>query len=244
MKPQSMRISLTLAAAMATAGAHAADLFVQDFETDTAGVSGAGFVSGTGGYGALGYGSLMFRNAEFGNPAASTSISFDAASAADAGTLDFDLAVIDSWDGDSSRGGCCNTDLFTVTLDGQRVFQADFNNTWSFVPGFDGADTQIFPRDGRMLAGPVANLAGEWNGDSGYDAAYRLSVALGPLAAGTHTLEFFAGGPGWQGGEDESFAIDNLRVTATPVPLPAAWLLMASGAAALRLRRRKARLAA
>ena len=219
-----LRLSLTLVATLAASGAQAANLYSQNFETDTAGVSGAGFITPTLGYAALGFGTTMFRNGGPGNPAPSTVISFTAGSALSGGTLDFDLAVIDSWDGNSALGGCCNTDLFSVTLDGLTVFSADFNNVWSFVTGFNGVDTQTFPRDGRMLAGPIADLAGEWNGSNGFDSAYRLSVALGDLTAGAHTLEFFAGGPGWQELTDESFAIDNIRVSAVPVP-GSVWLM-------------------
>lgn len=231
------RIAWLALALAAAGGAHAADLYSQDFETNTLGVSGAGFLYGSGGYGALGFGNQMFRNWDAGNPAPSTVVSFSANAAA-AATLQFDLAVIDSWDGNASiPGGCCNTDLFSVKLDGQTVFSADFNNVWSFIPGWGGPDTQTFPRDGRQLAGPVADLAGEWNGSLGYDSAYRLTVALGTLAPGAHTLEFHAGGDGWQAFQDESFAIDNLRVSA--VPEPQAWLLLGLGLAAFGLGRRR-----
>ena len=66
-----LRLSLTLAAS----GAQAANLYSQNFETDTAGVSGAGFVTPTLGYAALGFGTTMFRNGGPGNPAPSTVIS-------------------------------------------------------------------------------------------------------------------------------------------------------------------------
>ena len=179
----------------------------------------------------------MFRNWDGGNPAPSTVVTFNVGTATTA-ALRFDLAVIDSWDGNVNLGGCCNTDLFSVKLDGQAIFSADFNNVWGIVPGFDGPDTQSFPRDARQIAAPVADLAGEWLGSAGYDAAYRLSLNLGNLAPGAHTLEFHAGGDGWQAGQDESFAIDNLRVSA--VPEPQAALLLALGLGVVGWARRRA----
>ena len=233
----SLRAAIALTGTLSVAGLQATTLYSNDFETTIAGVTGAGFSAGTGGYAGLGFGSTFFRNWETGNPAAATVVSFSAPGPAAGAMLSFDLAVIDSWDGSALLGGCCNDDVFTVKLDGATVFTAEFNNTWSFVPGFAGSDTQTFPRDGRMLAGPVTNLAGEWNGSSGYDSAYRLTLALGTLGAGAHTLEFYAGGPGWQGGTDESFAIDNVSVNA--VPVPGAVVLMGSALSGLLGRRRR-----
>lgn len=43
---------------------------------------------------------------------------------------------------------------------------------------------------------------------------------LGTLAAGAHTLSFVAGGSGWQGGTDESLALDDIKVTGTVVAVP------------------------
>jgi hypothetical protein len=52
-------------------------------------------------------------------------------------------------------------------------------------------------------------------------------------SSSTLSIEFFASGSGWQGSTDESWAIENLQVTANPVPLPGAFLLFAPGLAGL-----------
>lgn len=60
------------------------------------------------------------------------------------------------------------------------------------------------------------------------------------------TLEFFASGAGWQGGGDESWAIDNLKISinaraGTVVPEPASLALFVPGLAVLALLWRRKR---
>jgi hypothetical protein len=71
-----------------------------------------------------------------------------------------------------------------------------------------------------------------------WDSAYDFSdPVLGltnlPHTSSSVTVEFFAGGSGWQGGADESWAIDNVRVdidtAPEPVPEPATWMSGAIG---------------
>ena len=74
------------------------------------------------------------------------------------------------------------------------------------------------------------------------DAAYTLSLNLGSLSAGTHTFDFIANGPGWQGGDDESFAVGNVVLAGSPagvVPEPSNIALMLSGMLGLALAARR-----
>ncbi len=136
--------------------------------------------------------------------------------------LEFDLALIDSWDGLSPPFG---PDYFNVTVDGGSVFQENFGS-YSGSPFVSGSDLYNNP---------------QWE-----DSAYHISLSGIAHSATTLTISWFANGAGWQGGMDESFAIDNIVLSvdngSTPVPEPATMLLFGTGLAGLigsRIRRKK-----
>ena len=118
-------------------------------------------------------------------------------------SIGFLLGIIDSWDG-SAPGGCtdCHPDILTVTVDGIMVFSEAF--------GFSGP---VFtPPPGAWLS--YGNLG--FNPDFG-DAAYDMNLVPSfndiPHLADTVTIEWIASGEGWQGDDDESWAIDNVTVS-------------------------------
>ncbi|TLD47206.1 MAG: hypothetical protein FAZ92_00510 [Accumulibacter sp.] len=185
-------LTLALLAALAVP-AQAAVFYSNDFEASAAGMSGAGFLAGSQGFSAYGFGSQYFRNSSLGNPAASSVLGLSLGSAATAVTLNFDLAAIDSWDGFN----CCGPDFFNVKLDGTTIYSKNFDIFGSPSTG---------PELSNLVYGSNVAVAG-W-GDQGY----KVALSLGNLSAGAHTIEFFASGAGWQGGDDESFAIDNVVV--------------------------------
>ena len=84
--------------------------------------------------------------------------------------------------------------------------------------------------------------------DRAFDMTAEAALQNIPHTASTLTVSWFASGAGWQGGSDESWAIDNLSVSinaapaATPEPGTLA-LLVTSGLTGtglfLRRRRRK-----
>lgn len=209
---------VVLVAACAVASvANAQQVFYTDFESGVpAEFSGAGAAEGTQGYASYGFGQQFLRNDTLGSPSILTLTNLPAHTAI---SIDLLLAAIDSWD---STNGSPSPDFFNISVDDVPVFQATFANT-----------------SGSNSYGPLlvdnANL-----GFSGYldDAADLTAIAALtniPHTASSVVIKFYASGGGWQGSTDESWAIDNLSVTAVPAPGAAAMGLL--GLAALRRRR-------
>jgi hypothetical protein len=116
--------------------------------------------------------------------------------------LHFLLAIIDSWDGGGAGG-----DTFTITIDGQSVFTEVFDNV--------GGVQSYNPPSGVELVRRVElgfRDIDEHDQESGYYMGNDLTLANIPHTSNTLTIQWYASGSGWQGGSDESWAIDNLEV--------------------------------
>jgi len=220
-------LASSTAAALLTAassGAFAASLFSNDFETNANFFSGSGTAVGTQGYSGFGFGTTFLRNDS--SPAALSTLTFSAAAGATDATVSLSLAIIDSWDSSASFG----PDAFNVTLNGNLLFTVVFDN-------YLNLGASVTPGLVSLSYGSALGFNNDFR-----DAAYTLTLSLGNLAAGNHTIGFFASGPGWQGGGDESWAVDNVQVIGTPVPEPTTSVLLLAGIAALAIRaRRRAR---
>ena len=191
-----------------------ATVYSNDFEANAAGISGAGSLQGTQGYSGLGYGMRFLRNDALGNPQPASVLSFNLAGAATGAMLSLDLGIIDSWDG----AGAFGPDFFNVKVDGVTVFSQIFSNF---------AAATVHPALATKAYGAVLGFNSTFP-----DSAYLLTLALGNLSAGAHSIEFFASGANWQGGSDESWGIDNVLVTANfanPIPEPETYALMLAG---------------
>jgi hypothetical protein len=142
-------------------------------------------------------------------------------------SLQFLFAAIDSLDG---TGTFPSGDFFNVTLDGVSVFRESFANaTPSQIQSY-------VPPPGVELARHV-DLG--FTGPGGFytDSAYNLGVdpVFHNLAhtGTTATFTFRIEGEGIQDINDESWAMDNLRVSVTPVPEPSTVFLALAGLGAL-----------
>ncbi len=226
-----MKLFLTtglLVAASTTA--HAAQVYFNDFEGGV-GLDGAGAIESVQGYEAAeGFSGSFWRNDVIGSP---STLSLTDLPAHTEATVQFKLALIDSWDGGQPLT-CCGGD----------VIAPDFFNF--FADGVEIIRTSLFD--------PLSSeLAGQQTGDGGFnpefdDDAFRVSVTFAH-SADTLDLSFFGDGEGYQGGIDESWAIDRLRVKLNEVeveepgvvPLPGTLPLMAGalGLGLFGLRRRK-----
>lgn len=211
---------IAAAAAVVGASSAAADLvYFNDFdggESFDGGVHGSlsGYGAVTDSQGFAGHGGFaggFWRNADDGAPRqGKTTLTLDNLPEHAGLSIGMLLAIIDSWDGNGSNAG---PDSLVIDVDGRHVFQRVFA-TASGTGDYD-------PPSGGLIG------EGENFGFSAWtDAAYDLTHES-PLDFIAHTgrsarIDIYASGSGWQGGLDESWAIDNLQVEMVTIPLPAA----------------------
>ena len=145
-------------------------------------------------------------------------------------SLEFLFARIATWDGDK--------DFLSVRVDRQLIFSESFD----FL---QLRDQQTFEPDLGVLLIRDAALATTCC-DAAYDMSLQQEFQHIPHSADSLFVEWFPDGEGWQGGADESWAIENVRVVVSPEPLvfvpePTAieYVLAACVAFGFRRRRRK-----
>lgn len=155
-----------------------------------------------------------------------TSFSVFSLGAHDSLKLSFDLIFVDSWD---SLNGSPAPDILTLVVDGSSYALTAANASGSiddFGPG--------------TLVTRSNFVGGGYN-----DALVHYDLTFAHVAS-NFNMSLQAGGAGWQGGTDESWAIDNFSLSAqpavNPVPEPATWAMMIGGLglAGAAMRRRKA----
>lgn len=135
-------------------------------------------------------------------------------------TAMFDLYIFDSWDGYWATGA----DRFMVDVNGVQRFNESFSNDPNKPQSFRAPDM------------PRANYGGR---TAAADAIYR-NIALTfkvPADADKVRMRFMDGGLG--GYADESWAIDNFRLSYTVVPAPGAVGLALAGGMLMIPRRRR-----
>jgi len=120
-------------------------------------------------------------------------------------SLGFLLAVIDSWDG---------TELLEVRVDGHLLF----SHWFQLALGDDSS--YVAPPGGLLSSGSDLGFSGGgfYDHDRAYDMsrdpAFKTIVHAGDTATVTWSLGATSGGAAqnWQGGTDESWAIDNVVI--------------------------------
>ncbi len=188
--------------------ASATTVFFDDFEGPTD-VTGAGGIESAQGYsGVNGISGSFWRN---DTKSLETKLSLSGLKKHSLMTIEFDIAFIDSWDG--AIGRIYGDDFFNIVVDGV---------TQLITTNFGGLGNEL--KDG---------VYGYFGFTTKYDdEAYRLSTTFAHSGK-TADFSFFANGRKWQAGMDESWAIDNLKVSTnanvSAVPLPGGLPLMAGG---------------
>lgn len=176
--------------------------YFNDFDTApsvgsgiTAGLSGVTSTEGVQGYSGIGppgnqFSGNFLRNASLGSP---TTLTLTGLPPHTSVNVNFLLAIIDSWDGSSEWG----PDYFNVQIDGVSVF---FQVITSYNP----------PSGVLLSIGSDLGFS-SW-GDRAYNMYLEPAFQNIPHTGSTLTISWFASGPVWQGGGDESWAIENLQV--------------------------------
>jgi hypothetical protein len=211
-KEQAMRIFLLVVCFAVVASAAWADttVFYTDFESGLPpqmSAPGAG-IEGVQGYAGLGpvgnqFGGNFLRYTSV--PLFDTSLTITGLPAHDHLSLAFLAAIIDSWDG---------TELYKVTIDGTEVF-----SHWFQLATGDNSD-YVAPPGGLLSSGTDLGFSGccYYNRDRAYNMGVDPVFTVAHTASSV-TIVWKIGaisGPAadqWQGGADESWAIDNVKVS-------------------------------
>jgi hypothetical protein len=173
----------------------------------TASLSGVTSTEGVQGYSGIGppgnqFSGNFLRNDSGGNPATPTTLTLTGLPSHTSINLNFLLGIIDSWDGYSEWG----PDVFNVQVDGVSVF-SQVMVTYSAPPG------------GLLSSGSNLGFNISWD-DRAYNMYLEPAFQNIPHTGSTLTISWFASGPVWQGGYDESWAIENVQVVLNNVVPP------------------------
>lgn len=156
---------------------------------------------------------------------------------ADAATVVVDAAANSSSGGAGAVTGFTFTvgDIFTVTVDGDDLWNAGSLPRWSDADGLDGPAYASGTDESGQLAGTqISANFGLWSQD-GFSAPYGALV--GKIGATYAFIGKSFSGPAWDTGALtlyywDSNNVDNTQyvtATITAVPEPAAWALMIAG---------------
>jgi hypothetical protein len=140
-------------------------------------------------------------------------------------TVDFDLYIIQSWDGNGYYG----PDNWYMAVNGKNVVDTSFANYIGYgatqdYPNIDGTGASNPNRTGAT----ATNHLGYGGANENFgDTTYHLSIAVDKIASSTLTIDFTSGQN--QAVGDEGWGLDNVSVSATPVPVPPSLFLLVPG---------------
>lgn len=217
---------------------------IQVFNTDFNGAlpsgiaPGSATLTGVQGYSGLGPVGNQFSGNFLRSATGNTvTLSLAGLPAHDTISLEFLFAAIDSLDG---TGTFPAGDFFKIVFDGVTLFSESFANALpSQIQSYvSPAGVELARHVDLGFSGP-----GSFYTDSAYNLGADPLFANFAHTGSTATIDFFMFGPGNQSLDDESWAMDNLRVSVTTraVPEPASLALLVIGLAGLGAMRRRMR---
>jgi hypothetical protein len=193
---------------------------------------GSATLTGVQGYAGLGasgnqFGGSLLRTI----PANTITLTLSNLPQHDSLSLAFLFAAIDSLDG---TGTFPSGDFFVVSIDGVTIFNESFANALPSQIQSDSppAGVTLARHQDLGFSGP-----GGYYTDSAYDMGADPVFSNIPHSASSVTITFLMQGPGNQNLDDESWAIDNLRVSVNALPEADTIALLAAGGLALAARR-------
>lgn len=137
-------------------------------------------------------------------------------------SMSYILGFMDSWD--SRNGGCCSPDNLDVYIDGVKKFSYTYNNALGTIKDV-GAGTVLY----QYVQFDTNQFYSDTIADMGTDPGYTFAHSGSSLS-----VRWIASGAGWQGGGDEGYGLDNIRVELTGVvPEPSTYAMLALGLAGL-----------
>jgi hypothetical protein len=233
-----VQAGLVAAAITMAVPASAATVFSTDFESGLpAEFSGQGSIQAPGTLPAASFGQAhLYNDTTTTGDAGASILTLGGLAAHSSLSLEFDFLAWNSWDG--STQGFPQGDFFEVLLDGNLVASISPNNA---------SGTLFVPGSATLTFGPAPYGFGDSSPFFDRDTVYRVTLAGLAHTSANAVFSFRVNGGGWQGGSDEAFGLDNIRVDAfsAAVPEPSTWamLILGFGALGASLRQRKARLA-
>ncbi|OPY13333.1 MAG: hypothetical protein A4E66_00815 [Syntrophus sp. PtaB.Bin001] len=200
--------------------------------TSTRASNGESYLASTSGYG-------------FGN--GTVTLTLTGLTVGASATIDFDLYVIGSWDGNGVPGNnpsypdWARPDNWGVTVNGITQIYTNF------VHYTYNGQTQAYPSmlaplgsGGSNPARTGATATDHLGYGTGYygDTTYHFSIPVGNLTSSTLTVAFTSYQT--EGYSNEGWGLDNVKVTSSvPTPIPASLLLFAPGLLGLATFRRR-----
>jgi hypothetical protein len=137
--------------------------------------------------------------------------------------LEFDLFIINSWDGNRDDGRGVGPDFWKLVINGNIVLNTTFQSTlWDAYgyqsypdnyPALNHGETGVTEKDVLGYTYPEGDV---------YRLIYHFTHPGGNMVIAFQ-------GYNLQGGGDESWGLDNVRVAVNNTPIPASFFLFGSG---------------